>query len=99
MYIYDVDQRVLAEVRLTTDWMQFTYPSETKVLTKYDDDGLYGDAGGDVYFREAEHFAIEYPRKWNIWSCRYKNEDQQRCSDVRKGNFYWGGSYLVRLIK
>ena len=96
--IYDDNhQTLLDSVTLTKDWKFFTYPLAERDRINYDARGESGNAG-DIFLQDAVYFAIEHSNQWNKWQCGTSNENQ-RCSYVREGNFYWGGDYLVHLKK
>ena len=94
MRIYD-NQFLLKSVTLTKDWKRFTFPSVERLQIYYDEENGHQQA---VFLREATRFMVEFPERWNTWSCESPNENQ-RCGAVRRGHFAWGGKYVVSLKK
>ena len=57
-------------------------------------DFLNDDGPRDVYFHSEVSTVITSEYHFTEWGCGQKDEDE-RCDDIRKGNFYWSDKYTI----
>ena len=89
------NEALIDKTTLTKNWMQFSFTSVENIRIHFDYESSRGK-DDDVFFRDAKDFVIEFQdRKWNEKHACGSHNESYRCSDVRNGSLFWGGTYLV----